>query len=144
MNGIRIVVMAFCILVVIASVWTLSGVVKSLNLLKPQLVEQADLLNELHSEEKALSETWLDFDAKQRAGRANYDGPEAVDASYETQLALQALNQAKTVRESVETKVSSMKSQQRHTASWITPLIVLGLIHIIILAGLWPKKKKSL
>ena len=121
MKGFRILILAFCILVVGVCGWTLSAVVKSLNSIKPALADLSEQLDQANNEEKALSDHWMALDTSQRSGRADYDGPEAVDASYETQEALQALNLQKTVRKSIEVKYDQQMSEQRHTATWITP-----------------------
>lgn len=140
MTGMRIALFVYCLAVVLGCGWYLGGVIKSLNALQPKIAKQAGQLQELQNRERELSQIWQSLDTRQRRERRGYDGPQAVDASYETQLALEAWKQAKFVTKTGEAQFASLKSEYRHLTAWFTPLIVLGLIHLIGIVGLWPKQ----
>lgn len=140
MVGIRIAMFVYCLAVVLGCGWYLGRVIRSLSVLQPKIAKQAMQLQELQSHERELSQIWQSLDTKQRRERGGYDGPEAVDASFETQQAQEALDQAKALSQVGKTQLAKSKDQQRQLARWLTPLIVLVLIHLIGIVGLWPKQ----
>ena len=140
MVGMRIAMFIYCLAAVLGCGWYLSGVIRSLKLLQSQVVLQAGELQELLATERERYEVWKALDTVQRRERPGYDGPAAVEASYETQQAKATLDQAKSIRQAGEARFDSLKSESRHLTRWFTPLIVLALIHLIGIAGLWPRQ----
>lgn len=133
MKGIRLIVFAYCLLGALAGSATTAIFGTRLSKESAQLDELAAALSAAQATHQTAKDELLALREKQRVERDNYNAQQAIEASANTQVAIEKESQLLQVVDDLERQHSTGRQELQQRQTKLVPLIALTLFHFLLI-----------